>query len=282
MKNLLAIFNSIGLDERIIKIFRKEILPPDFEFRWEPVDNFFYAFPPFFIPIFVDQGEPGYYGIVNHFFIERERTFAFLSLDAGYAWEEARTAEQYFADLILQMIVSEEQITSEIKNFTKEINYDPTELLWKFLNSNKFNGSTLESYHNLEIFSKNLPFTYALEPNLYKGEFPSSRSGINFDNLGKACMFEINKNVDIKPFKSEYPWLNENIPKKILFENYFENNELDRAWLTLNSSGWLLEDVASSLEKLKTKTDEKLFHLVANNWIDGWKSSHLSKKDEKY
>ncbi|WP_289064379.1 hypothetical protein [uncultured Zobellia sp.] len=278
MKNLQSIYESIGLDQRILNIYQEKILPPDFEYRWNPVKDFFYTFPPFFIPLFVDQGEPGYYGIVNHFFLERERTFTFFSLSTGYMWEEARTADQYLADLILGMILSEEEVTDEIIEFTKEIGYDPTDLLWKFLNSDDYNGSTLESYHNLEIFSKNLPFTYVTELNSYEGDFPSSRFGFNPSSLGKASTYELNKKFSLGDFKQDYPWLDEEKNKKTLFDNYFSANELDKAWLSLNSSGWLLEDVANSLEKLKGKTDEKLFHLVANNWIEGMEKANKGKE----
>ena len=282
MNKLVDIYKSLEVDERIIKIYQSEITPPDFEFRWKPAVDFFYPFPPFFVPLFVDNGEPGYYGIVNHFFVDRRQTFAFFSLEAGFVWEEARLVEQYFADLMISMISSEEEITEDILKFTEQIDYNPTDELWNFLTSDNYNGSSLESYHNLNIFSKKIPFTYAVNEKEYDGDFPTSRVGINTNSIKNACEYEINKNIDVRKYFGECPWLDENSNKKTLFDQYFKQNDLGRAWLTLNSSGWLLDDVVEGLEKLKTKSADDLFYLVADNWIAGYKNSHIYRKKEAY
>ncbi|UTC66999.1 MULTISPECIES: hypothetical protein [unclassified Treponema] len=49
----------------------------------------------------------------------------------------------------------------------------------------------------------------------------------------------------------------------------------------MNSKDWLLKDVAEALNLLKDKTDNELFHLIADNWIYGWEHSDCGE-EEKY
>ena len=57
------------------------------------------------------------------------------------------------------------------------------------------------------------------------------------------------------------------------------NGDLNNAWLTLNCKGWQIKDVTKGLEFLKTKIKDELFHLVANNWIEGMQKAN---KTEEY
>ena len=64
--------------------------------------------------------------------------------------------------------------------------------------------------------------------------------------------------------------VNRRKPTKGLFDELLNKNDLKGPLLTLNSKRWQLDDVANALEKLKFKTSDNLFHLVAANRIGGW------------
>ena len=66
---------------------------------------------------------------------------------------------------------------------------------------------------------------------------------------------------------------------KELFHQSIKENNLKKAWFTLNNKGWLLKDVASSLDVLKGIIKDELFHLMADNWINGWQNSNAKEGD---
>ncbi len=59
------------------------------------------------------------------------------------------------------------------------------------------------------------------------------------------------------------------------------SNQLNKACLTLNSSNLYLNYIIYGLEQLKLKTDDSLFHLIANHWIEKrGKSFNVYKKEK--
>ena len=170
------------------------------------------------------------------------------------------------------MIMSDEGLTEEIIEFAGKIDFDKCQELDDF--SNKY-GDNTDYFDELVYFKNNLPLNIIKDMSTYKGDFPSSYDNLNESQVINSCLFEISPAAykTIKNRKDTPEWLIMETDKKQLFGNYILNNQLKEAWLTLNSKGWLLKDVAEGLETLKSKTKDELFHLVADNWIAGWKNS---------
>jgi hypothetical protein len=278
MELLKKIAELLNIDKTLKKLVFGEIKIP-YHDDYNPVNNYWYQHPPCLIPLFLGYGA-SYKGVIHHFFTERKNTFVELNLEYGYIIEKALNFKQLSVYLILPMIISEDELTDDIIKFAKEINFE------EYKEVNKFSikhGDDTNYFNEMIYFENNLPLDIVKDISTYKGDFPSSYDNLNEQQILNACSFEISKAAfeDLKSSNIVIPeWLRENTDKIKLFEKYVINNQLKEAWLTLNSKGWLLKDVAKALETLKSITKENLFHLVADNWINGWKNSTF--KDGNY
>ncbi len=281
MKELITIFEKIDFDKRLIKIYNKEIVPPNFFEIWKPVEDFFYPFPPFFIPLFIDQGDPSYIGIIQHFFTDREQVFVQYDLSSGYMWEIARNSDQLLLDILIQSIENNDDIIDDsIKEFAKDIKFD---LDNDFLNTynNEYDGDSFDTYSFFDLFSNNTPSAYIKHSKEYEGDFPSIRNKINEKTIAKCSSFEIDEEIDLTKIKNLPLWLNNNaLDKKELFEEFLLNLNIENAWFTLNSKDWKYSQIKDGLIKLRErKTNNSLYKLVSQTWIDNWEGSDYDNKD---
>jgi len=120
---------------------------------------------------------------------------------------------------------------------------------------------------------ENIPSKYLKHISGYNGDFPATLSAINASQLQNASIFEIADTQLLAEINNLPLWLDHKVNKEALFQNYLDQNMLKEAWLTLNAKGWKLHDAARALKEIANKTDDALFHLVANNWIQGWNRS---------
>lgn len=262
------ILNKLNINQEFSKVILGDVDIPYNHDEYNNVKDYWYSHPPSLIPIFLGN-RAFYYGILKHFFIDRKLTFVEFSLESGFFSEKLRSDLQFITKLILEMIMIKEDLTSSIIDFAKKVSFSEYNKVFEF--AEKY-GDNPEDFDKLIFFEKDLPLYYCKNLNLYNGDFPSSPSILNNSMLHKCCSYEIaNENL---LNSSQLPkWLDKNANKIELFNIYLQENDLSSAWLTLNSSGWLLKDVVKSLEILNTMTSDNLFHLVSNNWINGWKNS---------
>lgn len=275
METLKKIAHHLGLSDTFIKIVSGEVETPDTKSYYENLSVFWYQHPPCFIPLFVGYGA-SYKGLVHHFFCGRKTTFAEYILELGYFYEIARNEKQLITLMILAMISIEDEITDEIRKFCKEINYSDDDLNEVYDYYEEY-GDDLKHVEELGYFVDELPFKYIENIDDYNGDFPSSIYTINKTQIKNACQFEfssIDRLIELGMNIDSIPdWLKDNTNKKALFKQYLVENKLKEAWFTLNSKDWYLKDVAEALELFKQKTNDTLFHLVADNWIERWKEA---------
>ncbi|MFV0387735.1 MAG: hypothetical protein ACK5NT_03180 [Pyrinomonadaceae bacterium] len=110
----------------------------------------------------------------------------------------------------------------------------------------------------------------------YKGDYPSSEKLFHSSVIDKACFLEIAKQEYLNDLDIIPEWLHKNAEKKPLFDRFVQEDNLSSVWLTLNSmnhKGMTLSQIAEGLETLKSKTDDSTYHLIADNWIEGWRNS---------
>ena len=270
MADIYRIAEKLNIDKRIIKLVRKEIFLPNYIDDLKPTTDYWYPHPPCLVPLFLGHGA-SYKGVVKHFFCDRESPFVEYFLEDGYISEIARNADQFITLLVLRMIIIKDSLTSDIIDFCKKIDYAQYDDIDQFTLDY---GDEPQEFKNLVFFNTERPFKYIKELNDYNGDFPSSLSILNKNfYLKSAAYAEIAATEKLAEIEDLPPWLIESKNKKDLFDLYFTKNQLKEAWLTLNSKNWLLKDVADCLEKLRSKTNDDLFTLIADNWIDGWKNS---------
>ena len=270
MGNIKAIIEKLNIGNSIKKLVNREVKIPDYFDDFNSLDSYWYPHPPCLIPIFLGYGA-SYKGVINHFFCTREVTYTEYFLEHGYISEIARTAEQFITLMVLRMIIVKDGLTDEIIDFCKKLNYNNYEDIDQFTVDY---GDDPNDFSHLVFFDRKMPFKYLKDLTQYDGDFPSSLTILNNDDfIQNSCLFELAPIEKLSEIGNLPAWLNSNGNKKALFDQYLSNNDLKGAWFSLNSKGWLLKDVADALEKLKSKANNDLFNLVADNWIDGWKKS---------
>ncbi len=266
MKKIEQIIDKLGITGSLRKLILQEIQIPILD-DYNPVNKYWYPHPPCLIPLFLGYGA-SYKGMIHHFFCDRKNTFIEYYLENGYISEIARNKEQLFTLLILKMITIKESLSDEIIDFCNKINYTKMNEVDEF--SIKY-GDNPKDFKNLVYYNENTPFIYVKDINDYDGDFPSSLTILNHKQINNSCEFEISNKELLNKIPDIPKWLRNEQNKKELFQQYISENKLKEAWLTLNSKGWLLKDVAESLEALKVKSNDTLLQLVADNWIDKWK-----------
>ena len=270
MKHLQEIYTALNLDKKLIELANGQISIPYLDNYRQP-DEYWYPHPPVLIPLFLGYGA-SYYGISQHFFGERKTTFVEYAIEWGYMLEFARTPNQIYSQMVLDMNMLAEGLDDQILAFCAEIDFK------KFKDVDSFAyqyGNIMEDYDKLIHLQEGTPLTYIKALKNYKGDYPSSEKLFNADQLQACCSFEI-ANPQFLEERTDLPeWLKPLVPQRELFNTYIENKDLKSAWLTLNSTGWSLADVAEGLTVLKSMTDNPLFQLVADNWIAGWSNSEF-------
>lgn len=268
MKHTFEILEKLGVDENLIKLAKKETAIPYIADDFNSPLDYWYQHPPALVPIFLGFGA-AYYGYLKHWFVEREETYMRFVAEWGFMLEYARNSRQFFAQMILGMDMIKEGLDDKILKFAEAVDFKNPQKIDEFAEQY---GDDKMNFDKLEFFSGDVPLTYLKSLDEYKGDFPSSEILFNASVIDKACSYEIAKDEYLDENSPE--WLDKNTDKKTLFARYISENELGKAWLTLNSTGWRLADVADGLNELKTKTDDALFQMIADNWIDGWQNSN--------
>jgi len=223
--------------------------------------------------------------IIKHWFVEREINYTYVYGEnfKNYS-EEARTFETFLTKFFLDWLIIEEEITIEMKIFSKQLEFNELEAIYTFFDKYGDNPNeitrlkyfTKSSGNNLNI----TPIEYVNNISSYTGDFSTSVKGlININGIEKATSFEIQDSTKRVVNKlSNLPlWLKNNANQKYLFDMYIEKNELDNAWLALNSSGWKLTDVEVCLEVLTQKNNKNGFDDMVENWMSNWKDSSCFK-----
>ncbi len=280
IKTLKAILNKLNLDKYFQKLVLQKIEIPVLD-TYNPVWEYWYPHPPCLIPLFLGYGAE-YSGLVCHFFSQRKPLFVEYILEQGHFRETASNEKQFITLMLLEMLETEEEPTKEIRRFCRAVNYGSEDLqkvftYWDEYSCGKEHTSPLVYFSEKETVS---PYGN-IERSEYDGDFPASMLHSKAEDYSNACSFEIGEIDCIENPQNLPAWFKENINLKELFHQYLSQNKPKEAWLTLNSKGWLLKDVAEALTLLKDKTDSELFHLIADNWIYGWEHSDCDE-EEKY
>ena len=217
--------------------------------------------------------------LVKHWFVERDLNFTTVSGEDFKSYSEtARYYETFIAKFFLDWLTIEDEISDKMQKFSDALAFEKLKEVYDFFD---IYGDNPTKMKKLSSFSNITPIEYIDTLDNYTGSFASSTNGIlNVDALSKSTSFEIDDSVKTMLNKLETipEWLQENANQKYLFDKYLEKSELNKAWLTLNSHGWKLKDVADALEVLEvlaSKTVENGFDLLIENWLKNWKESTL-------
>jgi len=266
MDNTIKIFEYLNIDQRIISLFKSQITIPIISDSYKIYGEKWYAHPPMLLPLFIDYSFPILKGIIIHPFQQRQISFVNYDLEVEYMVEKARNADQFITKMILEMNMIEEEMTPEIIQFCESIEFKNYEQIDEF--AEEF-GDDPQHLHKLIHFETDTPLTYCKQIDEYTGDFISSEKLFRENVIDTACSFEIANKKWLTGIVTP-AWLNNQNKHIDLFNEYYDKDMFIEAWLTLNSYRWHPKDIASCLNKLKMKTENELFILVAENWINNW------------
>jgi hypothetical protein len=288
---LKKVLTEMHFDKRYILFLENLDLIPDWFFDYTNFTESKMFLPPAFIPT-MDSYEAGLdqKGIIKHWFTNREIIYTTVYIEmCTYYLEEARTFETFMTRVFLDWIMIEEEITQDMEKLAEIVNYNRLEEIYEFTEKygdNPDKITQLKYFNRLSVSLPNItPFEYVQSLPHYTGDFPTSSKGfVNIKGIETATTFEIQDAAKpiVERLDNLPEWLKKDANQKYLFDKYIEKNELDKAWLTLNSTGWKLTDVANGLELLTTKTDEKGFDAMVEYWMHNWKNSYFYKEILEY
>lgn len=244
---------------------------------YNSTDTDWHPHPPVLIPIFLDESE-WISAILKHFFLNRKETIVRYYIESGNIVEIARNEKQFITQVVLDAIMLKDGLDSTIIEFCDKVQFTQYKEVDHFAEQY---GNICEDYNKLVNITTNTPLDYLRTLEQYDGDFPSSNDLFNTKQVYDACSFEIANPKYLEGIIDLPEWLKEDANQVDLFNKYIADNKLKEAWLTLNSTGWELGDVRKALNVLKTKTDDRLFHLVADRWISRFEGSRYSV-DEMY
>lgn len=264
MNEYSKIAGLLGLPSMFSSCINGELLSPLSGFM-APAN--WYGFPPALIPIWSEGSRPTYLGYWKHWFVEREPSFFKMYVASKRMTVEiARTPEQFFCGCIMSAIVAEDGLTDSIRQFAHRVGVD---------NINELDAVSLQTgddpqgYTQLRQFSDLVPLESVRNSDVYLGGFPVPLFEKRNVWWERVCSFEVSEDVlKVWPSMIEIPpWLVPDNSKYDLFKYYVAEGRYDRAWLTLNSSGWTIGDAHNAIRALCRITEERVFHQIANAWI---------------
>jgi len=266
--SIIPILRALETDPAIIKLAEGHPIPY-VGGLFKVHQDCFYPFPPALLPIFVDDGNPSIVGLLKHWFLERDTTIINYDLETGTFTEKARNGIQFIADLLLKMDMLEDGLTPEITQFASDMQYQELQDIDEHAEEY---GDVPQDFYHLQVIAEDPPISYVPDLQYYKGDFPASYRLLNQTQLEKACSFEVPRDWATEV---QLPaWMDRNANKQQLFDQYLGNKELDKAWLTLNSRGWVISDAITALNQLTTYSSDPIFLQIVEHYTTGWKTAN--------
>lgn len=258
------VLQALDLPSPVVRCADGSVQPPHITMR-APAE--WYVFPPVLIPIWSDTAGPSYIGYWRHWFLDREPTYVELNVDSDcMTIEIARTPEQLFADLAMQAIANADGVTDTVRRFAREVGIENLEELDRV---SLVTGDDPKGFWQIEQFRTKVPLASVSDVAEYTGDFPTGAlSGLR-EWWGECCSCELSADYLARwPASIERPdWLREGQDMPGLFDRYLRGDDLGRAWLTLNSTGWLIRDARAALAALRDAARDDQFSLVCSAWL---------------
>lgn len=257
------VLSSLGVQEPLLRCATGHLRVP-LEGVRAPAE--WYGFPPALIPILMDGSHPMYWGIWQHWFVDRKPTFVKFFVEGGFAVEVARSVEQFLCLIVLSAIVENEGVSPEIERFAQSVGVrNLAEIDHLSLES----GDSPQGLSTLPQFRGSLPLESIVRPEEYTGDFPAllSESSMQYTNL--SCEFEISAEAlrRIQDSHNVPSWLNSDVSRMAHFDRCVGDGRIGEAWLTLNSKGWTISEARAAISKLAEVAHDSHFTDLASSWL---------------
>lgn len=222
------------------------------------------GFPPALWPMW-NTGESAFVGVWVHWLVNRHPTFVELELEDSTVEEIATDVDQLFhwmAYDVFEWCDDDSEVVSALMAAIGGGHVDVAAV-----EALRGPGSVgPEDLAVMPAFATNPP--RAVAGPTYTGPFPVGTRG-----LDRACSFELQPDVRLGVAVERPPWLvaTEQLP---VFSAELAAGRLDRAWLSLNSSGWLYADAVDALNELAARAAVPELSAVAVVWTQLQEGRH--------
>ncbi|SEC57026.1 hypothetical protein SAMN04489761_3354 [Tenacibaculum sp. MAR_2009_124] len=271
MKLTTKILEYLKIDKRLILLYKKEIDIPIVDDSFEPFTDEWFEHPPMLVPLFVDYDLPLLNGLIVYPFSEKKNSLGSFYLESDQIIEKARTIDQFVTSMIVEMIVAAGGMQPEIEEFCENLGYNKRKEVNDFVE--KY-GNIPKYFGELIFFTNELPLYYCKDIESYKGDYLSSKGLLNFSVLEKSNPYELYDQSLLSNLDDIPKWLDGSYDSKVLFNSYMEIGDLEKAWYVLNSKDLDVQDIAKGLMKMKSVTENRIFNLIADNWLLGYNTKY--------
>ena len=220
-----------------------------------------YDFPPALLPIWSDGSSPSLVGLWKHWFVRREPVFVKFLVEAKLALETARTSEQFYVAVAINVLVANEGVGPELEAFATQVGLNDLAGLDAVAVET---GDDPVGFPAFDCFKTRTPLRSVRDATVYDGDFPVGATR----NLDTACWFELDEAVqDAGGPAGGPPWLDRGANKPALFDRLLAAGDLGGAWLTLNSTGWTIRQARDAIAALDRAAGDPAFSRLTAAWL---------------
>ena len=178
--------------------------------------------------------------------------------------EIARNFAQLAQYVVLEEITFAEDVNESITLFAENLGVTNLDALDQ---KSIEGGDEPKVLYDLPLFKDESPLVCFGEQSQYKGDFPHLGMALNSKSMTETCSLELTETLEREYVGTDGcpEWFRSN-NKKELFYNYLSDGNLSHAWFTLNSNGWLFEDVKPALVKLAKQANNADFEFLVEAW----------------
>jgi len=221
------------------------------------------GFPPALIPIWVRPNGLEFFGYWKHFFTDRNVSVVSCAAEDDFrVFEIGRNFEQYLDYECIRQLSNFGGISETLKRFAEsaDIELGPLDAI------SAETGDDPSALLQNSLFSEDPPLTMAAgQLDRYRGDFPCSRTPSDF--LRNTCTLEYEKQrlAELARMTESPPWFrHRDLPS--LFRDLVQEGDFLGAWMTLNSSGWKIDEARQALSSLAEVKNDSDLSLLAEAW----------------
>ncbi len=227
-----------------------------------------YGFVPALIPLWATDS-PSYTGYWKHWFApQRQPTFVEVYVRDEYgATEISRDFMQLMLRVLLIAITIEGTVTSDIQKFARQAGVNPTQLT-EIAGLAEANGADDAILINLPAFAPDPPLTcYQGDAQDYPGDFPHDEMALTAPGLSSVCTFEVSEELGERIRHSPFapPWFT-TTDQPQLFARLLQKDDLQGAWMSLNSAGWRFAEAKEAIRQLERQSSIPGFDRLVDAW----------------
>ncbi|MEZ6143181.1 MAG: hypothetical protein R3B84_21665 [Zavarzinella sp.] len=264
----------LGQEKLMEQIMRGQIQLPDVE------RSLLNPFPPVLVPIWA-TGARTIVGLWKHWFSDRQPTFVEFYGTTVYgsrnmAFERGRTLTQVIYLQLCHSIMVAEGMSEEIRDCAYACGISDIDEAEELL----MRAGDEKGFRSHAEFVGKLPLSFFDCDNQtdYTGDFPTNSVASSTAELQHCCVHEIHsgfQNLEPDYTLREFVAQNPNSPEWFrttsqseLFEQLLTANDLEGAWMCLNSPGWTLANARQAITHLAARANDTAFSSLATTWVN--------------